>query len=46
MRNVAETFVEKMKTHFVFSDFPPESRALYRIMWKSEVQPDRQQMTI
>jgi len=43
MKNVAEKFVEKIKTHiFCSMSFFPESRALYGIMWKSKVQPDRE----
>jgi hypothetical protein len=39
--------VQKIKTHFVFSNFfPPETRAVYEIMLKNTVQPDRPQMTI
>jgi hypothetical protein len=44
-------FIEKIKTHFVFSDFYLfifffENRALYEIMWKNIVETDRSQMTI
>ena len=47
MRNVAEKVVEKLKIHILCSiAFFLESRALYGIMWKSKVQPDRPQMTI
>jgi hypothetical protein len=38
--------VEKIKTHFVFKKFFPENPAVYEIMWKNMVQPDRTQMTI
>jgi len=45
MRNVSDRFVEKIKTHFMFSKFF-EIRAVYEIMWKNMVLPDRPQMTI
>jgi hypothetical protein len=32
--------------HFMFSNFLFENRALYEIMWKNIVQPDRLQMTV
>jgi len=35
--------VEKIKTRFVFSNFFPESCAVYDIMWKNIVEPDRPQ---
>ena len=40
--------VEKIKTHFVFSNFffLFENRAVYEIMCKNIVEPDRPQMTI
>jgi hypothetical protein len=41
--------VEKLKnTHFMFSNFfiSPENRAVYEILWKNIVEPDRPQMTI
>jgi len=40
--------VEKIKTHFMFNNslFSPENRAIYGIMWKNNVQPDRPHMTI
>jgi hypothetical protein len=39
--------VEKVKnTHFVFNNVFSENRAVYEIMWKNMVQPDRPQMTI
>jgi hypothetical protein len=35
------------KTHFMSNNFfPPKNRAVYEIMWKNMVQPDRPQMTI
>ena len=39
-------FVEKIKTHFMFSNPPPEIRAVYEMMWKNIVQPYMPQMTI
>jgi len=41
-------FLEKMKTHFKFSNFVPENRAVCEILWKkkSMVRADRPQMTI
>jgi hypothetical protein len=41
-------FVKKIKTHFTFSNCsppPPEIRAVYKMMWKNIVHPDRPQMT-
>jgi hypothetical protein len=38
--------LEKIKTHFMFNNFSSENRAVYEIMWKSVVEPDRSQMTI
>ena len=38
--------VEKIKTHFMFSNFGFENRAVYEVMWESSVQPDRPQMTV
>ena len=48
MRNVLdERCKENQNTHFMFNNFfPPENRAVYEIMWKNTVQPDRSQMTI
>jgi hypothetical protein len=37
--------VEKIKTRFLFHFFS-ENRAVYEIMWKNIVEPDRPQMTI
>jgi hypothetical protein len=47
MRNFSEkNFVENTKnTHFVFTNFFPEDRAVYEIMWENTVQPDRSHMT-
>ena len=39
--------VENIKMHIQCSNFfPPENRAVYEIMWKNTVEPDRPQMTI
>ena len=46
MRNLPKQIVEKIKTYFVFNNFFPENRAVYEVMWKNMVQPDRSQMTV
>ena len=47
MRNVADkSCTENQNTHFVFSNFFSENRAVYEIMWKNMVQRGRPQMTI
>jgi hypothetical protein len=38
--------VEKLETYFVFDNFFFEESAVYEIMWKNSVQPDRPHMTI
>ena len=38
--------VQKIKTHFVFNDSPPESRTVCKVMLKDMLQPDRLQMAI
>ena len=38
--------VEKIKTHFLFSNFIFENRAVYEIMWKNIVEWGRPQMTM
>ena len=39
--------VEKIKTHFfIYSNFFSENCAIYEIMWKNMVEPDRPQMAI
>ena len=43
-RNVSdEKRRENQNTRFVFSNnfFPPDNRAVYELMWKNIVQPDR-----
>jgi hypothetical protein len=32
--------LEKIKTHFVFSDFFPENHAFNEVMWRNMAQPD------
>jgi hypothetical protein len=34
VRNVSDRFVEKVKTHFTFSNVFPENLAFYEITWK------------
>jgi hypothetical protein len=47
MRNVLDEIIENLKnTHFMFSSFFPENRAVCEIMWENFVEPDRPQMTI
>jgi hypothetical protein len=42
-----ESCRENQNTHFMFNNFFFfENRAVYEIMWKNNVQPDRPQMTI
>ena len=37
--------VDKIKTHILCSIIFSENRAVYEILWKNVVQPDRSQMT-
>ena len=37
---------ENIKTYFLLNKNFPENRAVYEIMWKSIVEPDRPQMTV
>jgi hypothetical protein len=37
---------EIQNTHFMFNKFFPESRAVYTVMWKNKVEPNKPQMTI
>ena len=47
MRNVSDKSCrENQNTHFVFSNFFFENRAVYEIMEKNNVEPDRPQMTV
>jgi len=36
----------KIKTHFMINDIFSEDRAVYKIMWKNMVLPERPQMTV
>jgi len=36
---------QKIKTHFIFSNFLPKNCATYEIMWKNLVQPVKPQVT-
>ena len=47
MRIVAETsYRENQNMSLMFNDFFFLNRAIYEIMWKDAVEPDRPQMTI
>jgi len=46
MRNISDKFVEQIKTHFIYSMIFTENRAVYEIIWKNMVEPERSQMTI
>jgi hypothetical protein len=46
MRNVSDKVVEKIKTHSLCSITFFANRAVYEIMWKNMVEPDRPQITI
>jgi len=43
-----KTVVDKIETHILYSNFifPPENRAVYGVMKKATVQPNRPQTTI
>ena len=43
MRNVSDKFVDKIKTHILLFGNFFENRAVYEIMWKNTVEPDRPQ---
>jgi hypothetical protein len=45
IRNISDKFVDKIKTRILYPNNFPEDRAVYEIMWKNLVQPDRPQMT-
>jgi hypothetical protein len=45
MRNVYDKFVEKIKTHILFS-VTFLNRVIYEVMWENILDPDRQQMAI
>jgi len=38
--------LEPIKTHFVCNNLFSENHAIYEIMWRNMVQPDRPQVTI
>ena len=47
MRNISdERCRENQNTHFIFKFFFLENRAVYEIMWKNLVQPDRPQTAV
>ena len=47
MRNVSDKcYGETQNTYFVFKYFFFENRAVYEIMWKNTVEPDRPQMAM
>jgi hypothetical protein len=46
MRHVPDRVVEKIKTHFLHSITFSENRAVYAIIRKNMVEPDRLQMTV
>jgi len=47
MRNVSDKSCrENQNTRSEFNNFFPENLAVYEIMWKNIVEPDRWQMTI
>jgi hypothetical protein len=46
MRNVTDKFAEKIKTQILYPIIFFEIRAVYEIMWKSIVEPDRPQMAM
>jgi len=46
-REIFQTeILENIKTYFVFCNFFFENRAIYEIMWKNILEPNRPQMTI
>jgi len=47
MENIKKSCTENPNTHFIFNNILfPENRAVYEIMWKNSVQPDRPHMTM
>jgi hypothetical protein len=46
MRNVLDRSRENQNTHFMFDNFSSENRAVYEILWKDMVCPDRPQVTM
>jgi hypothetical protein len=47
MRNISDKICrENHNINFMFNNFLSENHAVYEIMWKNNVQPDRPQMEI
>ena len=46
MKNISDKSRENQNTHFMFNNSFSENHAIYEIMWKNMVEPDRPQMTI
>jgi uncharacterized protein with von Willebrand factor type A (vWA) domain len=46
MRNVSEKVVEKIKTHFVFSNYFFKNHTLYEIRWKNTLERGRPHIKI
>ena len=47
MKNVSrKSCTENQNTYLTFNNFFPENRAVYGVMWKNTVEPDRPQMAI
>jgi hypothetical protein len=47
MRNVSDkSCKENQHTHFPFNNHFSVNRAIYEIMWKNMIKPDRPQMTV
>jgi hypothetical protein len=46
MRNVSDKSCREIKAHILCSTTFPENLAVYEIMWKNMVDPDRPQMAI
>jgi hypothetical protein len=46
MRNVSDKVIEKIKIHILCSKNVFKNYAVFEIMWKNMVKPDRPQMTI
>ena len=45
MRDVLHRFVEKMKTHICVRGLRYENPAVYEIMWKNSIEPEKTQTT-
>jgi hypothetical protein len=47
MKNVSnKSCRENQTTHFIYNNFYPENLAVYELMWKNVVDPERPQMEI